>query len=129
MAMAEAMVPRAIGRKTVEARVRQLSTAPRRAEGHTGVKMWTSEIKVRRRPHAVLRARSDGERGQGDLDYNRVWIRTMTTSNLNGVRAATHIYNMPDEVDRLLDAVTRGEEPVTLHDDTTAGARGQGPGN
>ena len=28
------------------------------------------------------------------------------TGNLNGVRAATHIYNMPEEVDRLIDAVT-----------------------
>ena len=29
----------------------------------------------------------------------------MTTGNLNGVRAATHVYNMPAEVDRLLEAV------------------------
>ena len=39
------------------------------------------------------------------MDRDRVYIRTMGTGNLNGVRASTHIYNMPDEVDRLLDGV------------------------
>jgi selenocysteine lyase/cysteine desulfurase len=43
---------------------------------------------------------------KGIYDFNRVWIRTMTTGNLNGVRAATHVYNMPAEIDRLLEAVT-----------------------
>jgi selenocysteine lyase/cysteine desulfurase len=63
-------------------------------------------------------------------DYNRVWIRTMTTGNLNGVRAATHIYNMPDEVDRLLDAVTHVAKNQSRYmTTTTAGTRGQGPGN
>jgi selenocysteine lyase/cysteine desulfurase len=39
------------------------------------------------------------------FDYNRVWIRTMGTGNLNACRAATHIYNFPHEVDRLLEGV------------------------
>ena len=51
---------------------------------------------------------------KGIYDFNRVWIRTMTTGNLNGVRAATHIYNLPGEVDRLLEAVA--------HVSTNAGA-------
>ena len=32
-------------------------------------------------------------------------IRTMATGNLNACRAATHIYNMPGEVDRLIASV------------------------
>lgn len=109
MAMAEAIdFHEAIGKKNVEARVRQLSTTLRAGlKGIPGVKLWTSEdpqfaagltlFSVRDLPMAnVVKA---------IYDYNRVWIRTMTTGNLNGVRAATHVYNMPDEVERLLDAV------------------------
>jgi selenocysteine lyase/cysteine desulfurase len=110
MAMAEAMdFHEAIGKQNVEARVRQLSTKLRAGlKGIPGVKMWTSEnpqfaagltlFSVRDVPMANV--------VKGIYDFNRVWIRTMGTGNLNGVRAATHVYNMPQEVDRLLEAVT-----------------------
>ena len=38
-------------------------------------------------------------------NHDRIFIRTMTTGNLNACRAATHIYNMPGEVDRLIASV------------------------
>jgi selenocysteine lyase/cysteine desulfurase len=129
MAMAEAMdFHEAIGKKNVEARVRQLSTKLRAGlRIIPGVKMWTSEdpqfaagltlFSVHQIPmENVVKA---------IYDYNRVWIRTMTTGNLNGVRAATHVYNMPDEVDRLLDAVTHVAKNASRYMTTTAaGARG-----
>ncbi len=99
----------AIGKKNIEARVRQLSTRLRKGlQEIPGVKMWTSAdpqfaagltlFSVRDIPMAnVVKA---------VYDFNRVWIRTMGTGNLNAVRAATHLYNMPEEVDRLLEAVT-----------------------
>ena len=110
MAMADAIdFQEAIGKKNIEARVRQLSTTVRAGlKAIPGVKTWTSEdptfsagltlFSVRDLPMANV--------VKGIYDYNQVWIRTMATGNLNGVRAATHIYNMPQEVDRLLEAVT-----------------------
>ena len=127
MAMAEAMdFHEAIGKKNVEARVRQLSTKLRAGlQGIPGVKMWTSEdpqfaagltlFSVHQIPmENVVKA---------IYDYNRVWIRTMATGNLNGVRAATHIYNMPEEVDRLIDAVTHVSKNAAKYMSTTQVAR------
>ncbi|HUU35090.1 MAG TPA: aminotransferase class V-fold PLP-dependent enzyme [Vicinamibacterales bacterium] len=124
MAMAEALdFHEAVGKKNVEARVRLLSTKLRAGlKGIPGVKMWTSEdptlsagltlFSVRDLPMAnVVKA---------IYDYNRVWIRTMATGNLNGVRAATHIYNMPDEVERLLDAVTHVSQNAARYTSTAA---------
>ncbi len=42
---------------------------------------------------------------QAILNRDRVFIRTMSTGNLNAVRASTHLYNMPHEVDRLIASV------------------------
>ncbi len=71
MAMAEAMdFHEAIGKKNVEARVRQLSTTLRAGlKGIPGVKMWTSEDpQFAAGLTLVLGARHpDGERRQGDL--------------------------------------------------------------
>ena len=39
------------------------------------------------------------------MSRDRIYIRTMGTGNLNGCRAATHIYNMPEDVDRLIASV------------------------
>ncbi|MEW6323553.1 MAG: aminotransferase class V-fold PLP-dependent enzyme [Acidobacteriota bacterium] len=98
----------AIGKQNVEARVRELGTRLRRGLADIpGVKLWTSNdprfsagittFSVRAVPmENVVKA---------IYDYNHVWIRTMTTGNLNAVRASTHIYNSPEDVDRLLDAV------------------------
>ena len=126
MAMAEAMdFHDAIGKKNVEARVRHLSTKLRAGlKTIPGVKMWTSEdpqfaagltlFSVHQIPmENVVKA---------IYDYNRVWIRTMATGGLNGVRAATHVYNMPEEVDRLLEAVTHVAKNATRY--TSMAARG-----
>lgn len=126
MAMAEAVdFHEAIGKKNIEARVRHLSTKLRAGlKGIPGVKLWTSEdpqfaagltlFSVQQIPmENVVKA---------IYDYNRVWIRTMTTGNLNGVRAATHIYNMPDEVERLLDAVAHVAKNASRY--TTSAGKG-----
>jgi selenocysteine lyase/cysteine desulfurase len=127
MAMSEAMdFHEAIGKSNVEARVRQLSTKLRAGlKGIPGVKAWTSEdprfaagltlFSVRDIPMANV--------VKGVYDFNRVWIRTMSTGNLNGVRAATHIYNMPHEVDRLLEAVTHVSQNAARYKETSAPAR------
>lgn len=127
LAMADAMdLQEAIGKANVEARVRQLSARLRAGlKGIPGVRMWTSEdptfaagltlFSVRDIPMANV--------VKGIYDFNRVWIRTMTTGNLNGVRAATHIYNMPQEVDRLLEAVAHVSENAARYRETSADAR------
>lgn len=110
MAMAEAMdFHEAIGKKNVEARVRQLSTKLRAGlKTIDGVKLWTSEDPQFAAGLTLFSVRDIPMENvvKGIYDYNRVWIRTMATGNLNGVRAATHVYNMPDEVEKLLDAVS-----------------------
>jgi selenocysteine lyase/cysteine desulfurase len=98
----------AIGKKNVEARVRELSTRLRAGvEAIPGVKLWTSNnpqfsagltlFSVRDIPMANVQ--------QAILARDRIYIRTMGTGNLNGCRAATHIYNMPGEVDRLVQSI------------------------
>ena len=113
----------AIGKKNVEARARALSTRFRTGlKGIPGVKMWTSEdpqfaagltlFSVRDIPMANVQ--------QAILNRDRIYIRTMTTGNLNGCRAATHIYNMPDEVDRLIASVKHVAENASRYMTTTA---------
>ena len=51
---------------------------------------------------------------------DRIYIRTMTTGNLNGVRAATHIYNMPAEVDHLIASVKHVAENASRYMTTAA---------
>jgi selenocysteine lyase/cysteine desulfurase len=98
----------AIGKKNVEARVRFLSTRLRDGlKDVPGVKLWTSNdpalaagltlFTVRDIPMANVQ--------KAIWNHDRIFIRTMTTGNLNGCRAATHIYNMPGEVDRLIASV------------------------
>jgi selenocysteine lyase/cysteine desulfurase len=116
----------AIGKKNVEARVRTLSTRFRTGlKGIPGVKMWTSEdpqfaagltlFSVRDIPMANVQ--------QAILNRDRIYIRTMTTGNLNACRAATHVYNMPEEVDRLLASVKHVSENASRYMTTTAPAR------
>ena len=97
-----------IGKKTIENRVRQLTTRLKAGLAKIdGVTLWTSMnpklsagltlFSIREIPMAnIVKAL---------MDRDRIYIRTMRTGNLNGVRASTHIYNMPDEVDRLLEGV------------------------
>jgi len=126
MAMADAMdLHEAIGKKNVEARVRQLSTKLRAGlKTIEGVKMWTSENPALSAGLTLFSVRDLPMENvvKAIYDHNRVWIRTMTTGNLNGVRAATHIYNLPGEVDRLLDAVTHVAKHATRY--TSAAAKG-----
>ena len=98
----------AIGRKNVEERVRFLSTRLRNGlKEIPGVKLWTSNdpqlaagltsFTVRDIPMANVQ--------KAIWNHDRIYIRTMATGNLNACRAATHIYNMPGEVDRLIASV------------------------
>lgn len=113
----------AIGKKNIEARARALSTRFRTGlKGIPGVKMWTSEnpqfaaaltlFSIRDIPMANIQ--------QAILKRDRIYIRTMSTGNLNAVRAATHIYNMPDEVDRLLNSVRHVAENASRYMTTSA---------
>jgi selenocysteine lyase/cysteine desulfurase len=113
----------AIGKKNVEARGRQLSTRLRAGlKNIPGVKLWTSEdpkfaaaltlFSVRDVPMENIQ--------KAILSRDRIYIRTMTTGKLNACRAATHIYNMPDEVDRLIGSVKHVAENSSRYM-TTAG--------
>lgn len=98
----------AVGKKQIEARDRELSTRFRNGlKNIPGVKVWTSNdpslsaaltlFTVRDIPMANVQ--------KAIMNRDRIFIRTMGTGNLNGCRAATHLYNMPEEVDRLLDSI------------------------
>jgi selenocysteine lyase/cysteine desulfurase len=113
----------AIGKKNVEDRVRYLSARLRAGlKQIPGVKMWTSEdpkfaagltlFSVRDIPMDNIQ--------KAILARDRIYIRTMTTGNLNAVRAATHIYNMPDEVDRLIASVKHVAENASRYMTTSA---------
>ena len=108
----------AIGKKNVEDRVRFLSTRLRAGlKQIPGVKLWTSEdpqfaagltlFSVRDIPMDNIQ--------KAMLARDRIYIRTMSTGNLNAVRAATHIYNMPDEVDRLIASVKHVSENASRY--------------
>ena len=113
----------AIGKKNIEARVRFLSARLRAGlKQIPGVKMWTSEdptfaagltlFSVRDIPMANVQ--------QAILNRDRIYIRTMSTGNLNAVRAATHIYNMPQEVDHLIASVKHVAENASRYMTPTA---------
>jgi len=106
----------AIGKKNIEARDRALSTRLRNGlKDIPGVKLWTSNdpalstgltlFSVRDIPMANVQ--------KAIMSRDRVYIRTMGTGNLNGCRAATHIYNMPEEVDKLINSVKYVAENAT----------------
>ena len=113
----------AIGKPNIEARVRALSARLRSAlQNIPGVKLWTSEdpkfaagltlFSVRDIPMENIQ--------KAILARDRIYIRTMTTGNLNAVRAATHIYNMPAEVDHLIESVKHVAENATRYKTTVA---------
>jgi selenocysteine lyase/cysteine desulfurase len=108
----------AIGIGNVEARVRALSTRLREGLAEVpGVKLWTSEdprfsagltlFSVRDIPMENIQ--------KAILARDRIYIRTMGTGNLNAVRAATHIYNMPHEVDHLIASVKHVAENASRY--------------
>jgi len=113
----------AIGKKNVEERVRYLSTRLRAGlKQIPGVKMWTSEdpqfaagltlFSIHNIPMENVQ--------KAILARDRIYIRTMTTGSLNAVRAATHIYNMPSEVDHLIASVKHVAENSSRYMSTTA---------
>ena len=113
----------AIGQPNVEARVRDLSARLRAGlKNIPGVKLWTSEdpqfaagltlFSVRDIPMENIQ--------KAILARDRIYIRTMTTGNLNAVRAATHIYNMPAEVDHLIESVRHVAENASRYKTTVA---------
>lgn len=98
----------AVGKQNIEKRVRQL--AARLKDGLSeieGVKLRTSpDPKL----SAALTSFSIREIPMQNIvealaARDRIHIRTMRTGNLNAVRVSTHIYNMPGEVDRVLEVV------------------------
>ena len=99
-----------IGKELIASRVRSLSARLREGLGEIpGVKLWTSmgeELAAGLTLFSVHDLPMENIQ-QAILDEERVFIRTMSTGNLNAVRASTHIYNMPHEVDALLAAVRR----------------------
>ncbi|MGH9384171.1 MAG: aminotransferase class V-fold PLP-dependent enzyme [Vicinamibacterales bacterium] len=113
----------AIGKKNVEARGRQLSSRLRAGlKNIPGVKLWTSEDPKFAAGLTLFSVRDvpmDNVQ-KAILSRDRIYIRTMTTGKLNACRAATHIYNMPEEVDRLIDSVKHVAENSSRYM-TTAG--------
>jgi len=97
-----------IGKAHIEARGRELAGRLRAGlKEIPGVKLWTStDPKL----SAALTSFSVGEVPMENvqkalMEQYGVYIRTMTTGNLNACRVSTHLYNMLDEVDRLLEGV------------------------
>ena len=98
----------AIGKPNVETRVRQLAT--RLKEGLStieGVKLWTSMDPKLSAALTLFSIRDIPMQNIVDalMARDRIYIRTMRTGGLNAVRVSTHIYNVPGEVDRVLDGV------------------------
>lgn len=97
-----------VGKRNIENRDRALGARLRAGlKEIPGVKLWTPDspelacgltlFSIRDIPmNNVVRA---------IREHGRVHIRTMSTGNLNAVRASTALYNMPEEVDQLLDTV------------------------
>jgi isopenicillin-N epimerase len=113
----------AIGKPNVEGRVRYLSTRLRAGlKNISGVTLWTSEdptfaagltlFSVRDLPMENVQ--------KAILARDRIYIRTMTMGNFTAVRAATHIYNMPGEVDHLVESVKHVAENSSRYKTTAA---------
>ncbi len=112
-----------IGSKNIEARDRELSTRFRAGlKEIPGVKVWTPsdpKLSCGLTLFSVRDIKMETVQ-KSIMQRDRIYIRTMGTGKLNACRAATHIYNMPEDVDRLLASVRY----VSEHADqltTTAG--------
>ena len=73
-------------------------------------------------PSKIIVSQARRDASLSETDSNRIYIRTMTTGNLNACRAAIHIYNLPGEVDHLLASVRHVSENAGRYM-TTAQAR------
>ncbi len=97
-----------IGKKQIENRVRELSTRLKEGlKAIKGVKVWTSMDPTLSAGLTLFSIRDIPMENvkQALMERDRIYIRTMSRGDLNGVRVSTHIYNMPGEVDRLLAGV------------------------
>jgi selenocysteine lyase/cysteine desulfurase len=97
-----------IGRPNIEARDKQLGDRLRAGlKAIPGVKLYTPTDSKMSAGLTLFGVRDIpmGNVQKAIFEHSRVWIRTMGTGNLNACRAATHLYNFPQDVDRLLDSV------------------------
>jgi selenocysteine lyase/cysteine desulfurase len=98
----------AIGKKTIEARVHQLGDRLRRElQQIPGVRLYTpmdASLSAGRTTVGVRDIPMENVQ-KAIFEHSRVFIRTMPTGDLNAVRASTHFYNFPYEVDRLVASV------------------------
>lgn len=97
-----------VGRANIETRVRELALRLKRGLAEIpGVKLWTSmdpQLSAALTLFSVYHIPMDNVQS-GILERDGIYIRTMTTGNLNACRASTHFYNNRDEVDRLVASV------------------------
>jgi selenocysteine lyase/cysteine desulfurase len=112
-----------IGKQNIEARDRALSTRLREGlKEIPGVKLWTStdpRLSAGLTLFSVRDLKMEAVQ-KAIMARDRIFVRTMTTGALNAVRAATHIYNMPEDVDRLLASVRHVSENAAKYVTTAA---------
>jgi selenocysteine lyase/cysteine desulfurase len=112
-----------IGKANIEARDRALSMRLREGlKDIPGVKLWTSndpKLSAGLTLFSVRDLKMEAVQ-KAIMQRDRIFIRTMTTGALNAVRAATHIYNMPDDVDRLIASVRHVSDNASKYMTTAA---------
>jgi selenocysteine lyase/cysteine desulfurase len=97
-----------LGRERVEARVRALGAQLREGlAAIPGVELWTSADP---RLSAGLTSFTVGQvpmhnAARAIRERTGIYVLPMPAGGLNAVRASTHLYNMSDDVERLLSAV------------------------
>ncbi len=101
---------KAIGPANIEKRDRELSTQLRNGLAKiNGVKLYTSADPALSSALTVfsIRGLTPEETVKALQDRYQVFIRTINTGEIVGVRASTHFYNTHDEVERLLAAAKK----------------------
>ena len=97
-----------IGKSNIEARVRELANRLKAGLIEIpGVRLQTPmdpEMGAGLTHFSIGEVPMDNVR-QGIYDHSRIHIRTSSRGDVAGCRASTHFYNMPEEVDELLDSV------------------------
>jgi selenocysteine lyase/cysteine desulfurase len=112
-----------IGKQNIEARDRALSVRLREGlKDIPGVKLWTSNdprLSAALTLFSVRDLKMEAVQ-KAILGRDRIFIRTMTTGALNACRAATHIYNVPEDVDRLIASVRHVSDNASKYMTTAA---------
>ena len=112
-----------IGKTNIEARDRALSVRFRAGlKEIPGVKIWTSTDPALGAALTLFSVRDLPMENvqKAIMQRDHIYIRTMATGRLNACRAATHIYNMPEDVDRLLASIRHVSENATKYMSTAA---------